>query len=374
MAQADILTAGLRENPLFFYDTTGVPYGSYSRQRPGEIEHSLSLVYPLDISSKRRARQQVARQAKRVLEAQYQDAVRVEIDNLYEDFIDVLAAHAAVRAAERSLQTLHQLVANAQARVTQSLADPEEFESLIIERETAMMLVDGEQGRLRQAKRELAALLNLPAGTEESLELRGTIRVFAPPPPPTEALIELALQSRPDLAAHRLGMERACADLRLAQADRFPDPYFLYTPWSYTDNSQLGLKSISTWGMGVFISIPTFNRNQGNIERSRLNILQTCSELAQRERQVIEDVRRAIEEYEDSDSDLARLDQILMPAVRRKRDRARRRFEAGQIDADDYLRAQRDFNSLVRYYRETLVRYRRSQLELNTAVGLRIMP
>jgi outer membrane protein, heavy metal efflux system len=70
-AEADTLTVGLRSNPLLFYSSDGVPYGSYSTQRPGEINHGLSVVYPIDFSGKRRARVALAEQEKRVLEAQY---------------------------------------------------------------------------------------------------------------------------------------------------------------------------------------------------------------------------------------------------------------------------------------------------------------
>ena len=62
-ADADILTASLLENPLIFYSSSSVPYGkTFSTQRPGDVDHGISLVDPLDISGKRKARIEVARQ------------------------------------------------------------------------------------------------------------------------------------------------------------------------------------------------------------------------------------------------------------------------------------------------------------------------
>ncbi len=84
-AEADILTAGLRANPLIFGSADNVPYGNYSSQRPGQNGYSFTLIQPFDVNGKRRARVVVARQAKKVLEAQYQDAVRQEIDNLFKE-------------------------------------------------------------------------------------------------------------------------------------------------------------------------------------------------------------------------------------------------------------------------------------------------
>ena len=40
----------------------------------------------------------------------------------------------------------------------------------------------------------------------------------------------------------------------------------------------------------------------------------------------------------------------------------------------DYLDAQQDYNDIVRQYRDPLVRHRRSMLDLNTALGRRMLP
>ncbi len=40
----------------------------------------------------------------------------------------------------------------------------------------------------------------------------------------------------------------------------------------------------------------------------------------------------------------------------------------------NYLAAQREYNELVRQYRDTLVAHRRAMLKLNTVVGQRLLP
>ena len=114
-AQADILTAGLRENPLLFYSSDSVPYGSYSRQRPGDIDHGLSLVLPIDYSGKRRARITLAERQKCILEARYGNAVRLAIDDLASVYVNACGGVAA-RSAERALGLLTQLLARARAK------------------------------------------------------------------------------------------------------------------------------------------------------------------------------------------------------------------------------------------------------------------
>ncbi|MEJ7638636.1 MAG: TolC family protein [Singulisphaera sp.] len=111
LAEADILTASLRANPIFYADSQLIPYGKYTRDRPGgQTQYDVNISYPLDVSHKRRARTQVAVRAKRVLEAQYQDAARRSIDNLYTAYVDVLAARQNVRYARASVEGLQKVL------------------------------------------------------------------------------------------------------------------------------------------------------------------------------------------------------------------------------------------------------------------------
>ncbi len=102
--------------------------------------------------------------------------------------------------------------------------------------------------------------------------------------------------------------------------------------------------------------------------------MQTRNEAAVIEDQVAAEVRRAVADLEHTRGDVDRLEEVILPAIRRKRDKARARLRAGQIGPDDFLGVQRETSELVRYYRDTLTRHRRNMLKLNTAVGLRIMP
>ena len=52
-AQADILTAGLRANPILFASADAVPYGRYSPKRPGSNDYTVVVVQPFDVNGKR---------------------------------------------------------------------------------------------------------------------------------------------------------------------------------------------------------------------------------------------------------------------------------------------------------------------------------
>lgn len=373
-AEADILSAGLRSNPMIFASADSVPYGSYSRQRPGENSYGVVLIQPIDVNRKRKVRVVVAQQARKVLGAQYQDAVRLEIDNLYTAYVDVLDAREAVRYSHASLEGLRRVLAITEQQYTRGLVPQTDVESAAIQQETGEVSLEQAATALRQAKRVLAVLLDISPASADALEIRGTIRDQAEPPPPPDDLGRLALCIRPDVVSYRIGVRRAQEDVRLQRAERFPDIFLLYTPYGYRNNAWVGEQSATSWSIGALVSIPILNRNQGNIQRARHNVIQTQIELSGLEKQVLSEVERACLEYTSTRTAVERLERSILPRARRLRDQKYSLYEQGQEDIISYLNAQRDYNDVVRQYRDTLVRHRRSMLRLNSAVGQRILP
>jgi outer membrane protein, heavy metal efflux system len=373
-ADADILTAGLRANPILYSDVQCYPYGAFSKAvRPGgQTQYDINISYPLDVTRKRQARTLVACQAKKVLQAQFQDATRVEVDNLYTEFVDVLAARETVRLARKSVAELANEPEKPRgpARALPGADD----QRLEIQRESAELgLVEAEE-QLKSDLRALGQVLGLTVVQAERLELRGSLADAAPPPVLGDPLLKLALANRPDLAAYRLGVKRAEADVGLAVANRYPDLYVLYQPYTFQDDRFLFAKNATSWGAGVSVPLTIFNRNQGNIMRARLNVSQTKTELTGLEQQVVFDVRQAERQYSVTRTAVERIERSLLPNARLEHDRSYRLYVDGKADELTFLAAERDYDQVVRLYRDTLVRHRRAMLKLDTAVGLRILP
>ena len=181
-AQADILTAGLWGNPLVFASAGNVPYGKYSPQRPGSNTYGVTIVQPFDVNGKLRARTRLAETAKNVLQAQYQDAVRLELEKLHLAWIDALNARTSVQYLKTSLDGYGALLTTIQERVTKKVAPESDLDTAVIQQETAIVAYEEAVTRYRQAKRNLTVLLGVPSAQGDGLDLRGTIRDLAPPP------------------------------------------------------------------------------------------------------------------------------------------------------------------------------------------------
>jgi cobalt-zinc-cadmium efflux system outer membrane protein len=373
-ARADILSASLRANPVFYADSQLIPYGQYSLSRPGgPLQYDVNISYPFDLSHKRQARTRSATRALRVLEAQYQDAVRTQVDNLYTAYVDVLDARESVRYAKASLDALEKILERQRALAVDEKAMAD-YSRGLIERNTAAIGVIEAEAKLVKTKRALGTMLYLPPEEAERLEVRGTIRDVAPLPPGRDELLRIALESRPDLTAFRLGVQRAQADVRLAKANRLQDVYLLYQPYTFQNNTPFGTRSATSWALGITVPLPIYNRNQGGIQRAELNVTQTQIQMAALIRQIITDVQQAEQDYALSRQDALRIERYMLPPARQVRDSVRTQLQGGEVSLIDYLTALKDYNNIVKTYRDTVVRHRRSMLDLNTAVGQRILP
>ena len=370
-ADADILTAGLRANPFLYGDTQFIPYGRDSSARPlGPTEYDISITHPLDVSRKRRSRIEVARAAKNALEAQLQDAARRQIGNLYRAFVDLQSARLAVLTTESAVTEEERVVQLAKQRPGVG----GDFARLDARLQKGRDSLNEARDGLDDAREAIGLLMNLPPAEAAKLQPRGGLRDLAPLPPTIDQLVPMAVATRPDLVAARRGIGRAESEVKLARASRFDDVFVFYNPYTYQDNRATRQPSGRSWTMGMTIPLPLYNRNQGNIARARSNVAQTEVELAALERRVTSEVRLAEREYRTSRQVLERAERTTLPLARQARLEAAADYAAGTLRLSEYLDRLDDDNDAARTYRDALVRHRRSMLDLNTAVGVRLLP
>ncbi len=375
-ADADVLTAGLRTNPLVYMDSQFIPYGKFDAAHPGgPTQYDLNITMPLDVSHKRQARTVVARLARSTLEAQFQDVTRRQIDNVYRAFVTLQAARIDRLTADAAVSRHEQRLAELQSRPNPAAGTTvDAIDHVAVQLERSRMALADAVEAYDDAREGIGVLLSMPPAEAARLEPRGSLRDEAPPPPGLEELEALALKCRPDLRAARLGVSRAGAELALQRANRFDDVYLFYDPITIQDNSPFGQPSARSWAMGLTFALPIFNRNQGNIARAESNIGQSQLEVSALERRALADVRLADRELRRSRDAIGQIERLILPRSRALLERHRRQFDAGDLSLDDMESASDDLAEAAQSLRDAIVRHRRAMLDLNTAVGLRILP
>jgi cobalt-zinc-cadmium efflux system outer membrane protein len=374
-ADADILTAGLRTNPLLYVDSQFIPYRAFGSDNPGgPTQYDVNLTLPLDVSGKRRSRTVVARVARSALEAQFQDVVRRQIDNVARAWVGLQATRIDLLAAEASLRQQEALAVEAERIAGGERPNAAARRRLAREIERTRALVADAREAFEDAQETLAVLLDIPPAETAALVPSGSLRVEAPAAPELDELLRLAVGCRPDLRAVRLGVERARAEVDLQRAARFDDVYLFYDPFTAQDLRPYGHGTATSWAVGLTFSVPLFNRNQGNVARAESNVGQSRTEAAAVERRVAAEVRLAEREYRYAREALERIDEVVFPEAEAALEQAEADFAAGTIGLEDLRDELEEAAVVARARREALVRFRRAMLDLNTAVGMRILP
>ena len=179
-----------------------------------------------------------ASRALEVMEAQYQNEVRLAIQNLYIAYVDVLAARETVRYLQTSIKGLDEVLRVYEGLYEQKNATSADVDQARSDREIALSgLLDAEEA-VRQRKRGSGRAARAFARPGRATRAAGNDRrPGARRRQPSRSWLQLALTSRPDVAAYRLGIAAAEANVGLQRANRFSDAYLLYQPYTYQNNA-----------------------------------------------------------------------------------------------------------------------------------------
>ncbi len=360
-ARADITSAAQQPNSLFLVGD-------------GRTSPRFARLQPLDLIPKRWARVLTARLAARVTAAQYRDAVRLQTDSLYTVFVNVQATRQQVRFARANHDGVEKLLEITRLLYKGAAVGKDDVDRLVAEQSRAAAALADAEVALTRAKLTLADLMNLTDVENDRLEVVDLTDENPSEIPAVEGLIRIARHSRPDLIAYRLGLLRACSEWLTTWVEQFPDLYVLY-PSNPPENKGLREGVIAPQRVpSLLVILPDAGHQRGKVLRARINIDQSRIELARVEKQVTLEVRQAHLESQQSLNLIQEFKNKVLPSARQVRDDAFRRFQGGEVDARGYLDAQKDYNDVIRQYGEAVIRYRRSALALNTAVGERVLP
>src|SRR5262249_32850924 len=159
----------------------------------------LNLNYPLDVTGKRRARTRSAIQALKVSEAQLQDAVRTQIDNLYTVYVNVISTGLTVTFSEKyeeGLRLLLNLVEGQYKAKTPQITEADGA-GVRANLERAQIQVREARSAKITANQALALILNLSLADLEKLDVRDSIGQFHTLPMSSDELVQKALATRP---------------------------------------------------------------------------------------------------------------------------------------------------------------------------------
>jgi outer membrane protein, heavy metal efflux system len=351
--QANEITAGLRPNPVASY------VAEQLGNRNVDPQHTVTLGQPIELGGKRQRRLDSARAASQVTAAELDDLRRQVVAQVKKAFTDLLVADAILNLTAASLRSLDEVERLQRIRAEKGDISELELTRLQLQRFAFERdLVDA-----RQATVAARIALGLAMGRDAVPPDVVIVGELTRPDglPDAEDLRRRALDARPDLKAAEAARIRARADRELARANAWWD----VTP--QLEYQRIG--SDNTFGIGVSVPIRVFDRNQGEVARTRAEIERAEANREATLQRVLAEVDTALNQVTSARDKLKLLNEVYLPKAQRARDTVEFAYRRGGVSLLDFLDAERAYRDTTLEHVRALGGYQTALDELEAAVG-----
>jgi len=353
--RASEITAGLRPNPTMNFLAEQLKPGA--SQQDGQ--YTVNVGQPIELGGKRLRRVDAARAATRVTAFQLEDVRRLTVLQVKTAFAGALVAREQLALAEENLRALDETTRLQRLRVERG--DLSELELLRIQVQRFTFERDAADARqaldvARITLRSTAA----PAAIAEDFEVAGELR-FSDVSLDPDRLRRLTVANRPDLRAAIADRERAQADHRLARANAWWD----VTP--QIEYQRIGPDN--TIGFGFSFPLRIFDRNQGEIERTRAEIARVEATRQATEQQALAGLDVDLRTAETQRERVRVLRDVYLPKAQRTREVVEYAYRRGGQSLLDFLDAQRSYRETALAHLQAVGAYLGAIYQLEADVG-----
>ena len=366
--QAQEITANLRPNPTLSWDTQFFPLFQPSEfsldYLDNQAQFDIGIGYLFERGKKRQHRLQAARDATSVTRAQVSDSERTLVFNVASQFISALLAESTLELAQQDYDSFQNTVQISESRLKAgdiSQGDLLKIKLQLLQFQTDVLNAKVAKVQALAGLRQLLGFESVPDNYEVSGELE-----YRPVKENLDGLKALALQNRPDLKAAHLGVTAAQSQAALAVANGKRD---LSASFNYTHTA-----GVNSGAFFFNIDLPIFDRNQGEIARTRYAITQAEELQTETAQQVLTDVTNAYANLHTNDEVVQLYQSGYVDMATESRDISRYSYEHGVASLLDYLDAERTYRASQLAYRQALANYMTALEQMREAVGTRNLP
>jgi len=369
--KAEEITAYLRPNPQFTIAADGTqiaPHEGIWRPTSGtQVQPNFSYLHERD--HKRELRLETAKESTRIGASLHEDLDRNMIFSLRTAFVQTIEAKAVLDLARADLDYYDKIIAISQDRYKAgdlAQVDLDRIELLRVQYESE---IEAAITNLRTQKIALLQLLNDRTPVDQ-FDVDGPFE-FSDDLKPLDDFRQIALDARPDLSAALQGIEQAKTNHKLAVADGSTDPtfgaWYTYNPSFYNPYAH------QTLGLSVSIPLRIFDHNQGEKQRTLIDITRNQQLTEQARGQVFSDVDSAYEQVRSNIALLIPYRDKYKAQATRVRDTVTFSYQHGGASLMDFLNAQSDYRVVQLAYLQLIGSYLTAAGQLNLAVGREVI-
>lgn len=369
--RAEEVTAYLRPNPQFTASTDAtqmVPHdGIWQPLRGTDFVSTLSYLHERD--RKRELRLESAKEGAGIAESQHDDLRRTLEFTLRTAFVNTLQAKAVLELAKADLDYYDHIIQISRDRFKAgdiARIDLDRIELVRVQYETEIQTAIVS---LRTAKIQLLELLNDRTPVEQ-FDVTGPFD-FSDALRPLDDFRQIALDARPDLRAALETIQQSQTNHKLAIANGSTDPTL--SGWYTYNSSNNNPNGIQTLGASVNIPLRIFDRNQGEKQRTQIDISRSQQASEAVRAQVFSDVDSAYIQVESSIALLKPYKAQYRDQATRVRDTITYSYQHGGASLMDFLNAQSEYRTMQLAYLQLIGSYLTAAGQLNLAVGREVI-
>ncbi len=366
--QAQETTANLRPNPTLNFDTQFLPIfqpSEFGGDNLSQVQQfDLGVGYLFERGHKRQRRLQAAVDQTNVTKAQVSDDERNLAFNVAQQFVAVLLAESTQRFAELDLKSFENTVNISEEQFKAGYISEGDYLKIRIQ----MLQFQTDLSSAKLARVQGLVALRLLLGYDavpSNYDVVGDLS-YQPLSGSVEDMQAKALQNRPDYRASLLGVNAAQSQIDLAKANAKQD---VSATFDYTHTA--GENSASIFAS---IGLPFFDRNQGEIARTKYALLQAQETQASTSDTVMSDVSSAYEGLRSNEEIVQLYISGYLKQAQDSRDISEYAYKRGASSLLDYLDAERSNRATQLGYRQALAAYMTALEQLKEAVGTRTLP
>ncbi len=365
------VTAFLRPNPDFTLSTDGTQLGPYDGVwRPlAGTQYGPSVSYLHERANKRELRLDSAKKGTTIAESQQDDMVRTMLFTLRNAFVSALQAKAVRDVAKENLTYYDKVLQVGRDRLQAGDIAQVDMMRLDLQRVQYESDLQNAEVNVRTAKIQLLQLLNDRTPVEQ-FDVTGPFD-FSETLTQLDEVRRVALDARPDLRAALQAVEKAKTDHQLAVSNGSTDPTF--SVWVTHNPSFNNPFDNNTIGGSVNIPLRIFDRNQGEKERTEIDIRRQERLHEAAVAQVYNDVDSAYTTLNGTVALLRPYKTKYLEESIRVRDTITFAYQHGGASLIDFLSAENDYRALRLSYLNLVGAYLNAASQLNLAVGREVI-
>ena len=374
-AHADLITSGLPPNPTLTVNAVFLPFRPFTPARPGgppELDYIAGFPVDWFLFGKQAAAVADAQLNIDVSAADYADLVRQRVAGTVAAFYDVLEAQAMLNLASEDLASLKRVEGITRQRANLGGVGTIEVDRMRLSVLDSQRDVRNREATLLTAKARLRASLGKEHG-DPAFDVAGSLDV---PNPAAllriEEAVALADENRPDIISLRRQIDRARSGVCVETTKAYPaiTPSAGLTRQYQTD---IGVPDASSCSLSVNVVVPLFDRNQGNISKSKSALVQSVFNLQSQLVQLRADVEQAGAEFAAARADVTSIGPEQLQAAKSVRDRTEGAYKAGGKTLLEVIDAERAYRDTHRSYIMGQSAYWHSLERLNAALGKQVL-